>query len=105
MHICAQSDSVQLRLGLFRPHIKELFFAGALSLSFVLCNHRALTSDIEIGQLRSSGGHRTVFHILYALFVNYSNSFLSLCLFFVDCALPKCESKLDGPGQTSGWSV
>lgn len=85
------------------PQIKELFFA--IFLSFVLCNHRALTSDTETGQwLRSSVGQRTIFYILYAFLSITLTLFCPFVSFFLDCALPKCESKLDGPGQTSGWS-
>lgn len=92
-----------LRQGLFRSSDQRAA-PQLLTFSFGLRNHRALTPDTKAWwRLRYSVGHRTV-----SLFPSSSSfnflpliCFLFLCL-FLDCSLPKCESKLDGPGQTSG---
>lgn len=104
IHLCAACLMVfNLREGLSR-YLDQRATSQLLPLSFVLCNHKAPTTDTNTWRRLRYCVTGQTFHSLLSLLKFFPLIFfLSLCL-FLDCSLPKCESKLDGPGQTSGRS-
>lgn len=95
-----------LKRGLLRSsHQRAAWFPG---LSFLLSNQQTVLPDADVVKFWVTEMKTECF--LSFLLPNKASLhtncdwflFFSFFCGVLDCSLPKCESKLDGPGQTSG---